>query len=505
MHTERRARDQSRDASRPSVTAGRPRRDVRAALQSLQRTAGNRAVADLITVQRNGESADLLTELAIPQARPGPAIAVQADLVGELDKLVSGIKGDIFNLGGIMIDRLPGSDEELVSDPKLIALPKLGGFMTTGVPVGPAVLRAGLGPLVVHNTLSTMIDAQQIKYLRQAGLPNDEWKILVEVHYYRTRPQDQTGFHKDTLGETLFVNLNYHVDQPLVGPEYVVNPLPSPDHDLLIGGTGKAPGTLPPQFVADLAATRERLRAPATIGTDIIEPYGYVAFVDEAIHHSTPRYGHRVVTSAELKAFLIARYASQFKAATDGYAKYGKQRAKDEQKRRRQADKKGKKKTEKEAKSKPFSSYVGKKPISPHDSEKWLAWMEMTDDDRGQATYTRADLAGTMSSAEFGDLLDSTAAVDEPDRRGAAGFQAASIPKAGLWPITAKGTPPLKRQLSDPDFQKQIPRPLKAGEARRFFRTWVRAVPTEKAAKLPAMLEVEAKVEAAAKEHSRQK
>jgi hypothetical protein len=40
------------------------------------------------------------------------------------------------------------------------------------------------------------------------------------------------GFHKDTEGQTLFVNLNYHVPGwKLRGPEYVLNPPTSEAHD----------------------------------------------------------------------------------------------------------------------------------------------------------------------------------------------------------------------------------------------------------------------------------
>ena len=63
------------------------------------------------------------------------------------------------------------------------------------------------------------------------------------MHYYRARDKEMAGFHKDTRGQTLFVNLNYHIEdqqqQGLAtrGPEYVVNPSPNVTHDAQIYGT----------------------------------------------------------------------------------------------------------------------------------------------------------------------------------------------------------------------------------------------------------------------------
>ena len=62
--------------------------------------------------------------------------------------------------------------------------------------------------LIVKNTLRTMQDAGQLEYLRRSGIVGPSWKILVEIHYYRDRGSGVGSLHKDTLGQTLFVNLN---------------------------------------------------------------------------------------------------------------------------------------------------------------------------------------------------------------------------------------------------------------------------------------------------------
>ena len=302
-------------------------------LSHLQRSVGNRAVARQLThasLQRNGESQEVLKTLATPQVREGPAIEVQKNLVTGLEaNLAAVIKSDAekkrayetkmaehqqaykvwaedwggfgwrwvrgaepklppapfgegrrlqvtekdaleFNLGGILIDSLPaykkkdyeGFFKGLAGAARLIPLDsRVTGARSSGTSVPELV--DGLAPLVIENTLRTMIDASQFKYLRAAGLPNAQWKILVEVHYIRARPKDMAGFHKDTQGQTLFVNLNYHAgEHSLRGPEYVLNPPRSAKHDERIFGTGGKPATLPKQFTDDLTYARGQLGDP---------------------------------------------------------------------------------------------------------------------------------------------------------------------------------------------------------------------------------------------------
>jgi hypothetical protein len=64
----------------------------------------------------------------------------------------------------------------------------------------------------------------------------------------------------------LFVNLNYHVPgYDLVGPELVVNPTPSPEHDATLFGTNGEPRTLREAFEQDLKHTRQTLKTPTEI------------------------------------------------------------------------------------------------------------------------------------------------------------------------------------------------------------------------------------------------
>lgn len=495
----------------------------RAALAYLQRTVGNTAVARELTqvsqvsVQRNEESERVLADLATPQVREGPAIEVQKNLVKGLESRLAAIiesdaekqeaydaefanwsaaheawrtgwkwfRGDEpqappaafgngrrrqvteeeateFNLGGILIDSLPGYKRKdlegfyrgLADRARLVQLdPSIRGARSSGTPLPELV--DGLAPLVIENTLRTMIDASQFKYLRAAGLPNAQWKILVEVHYIRARPKDMAGFHKDTQGQTLFVNLNYHAgEHSLRGPEYVLNPPRSQKHDDRIYGTGDKPATLPKQFTDDLSYARGQLGDPTEIrSSGAVQPYGYVAFVDEAIHHATPFFENRYVTPTEFKEYL---------ERTD------------------------KRKLDEIINAKEKAVDVNPSVIGVDEVGKWTAWWQMITNPPKDARYTRLHFATTMKGDEFDLMLENVGAQKNAQRQhgGAGGWYAASIPSDGLAPLHTSGKPPLIRQASNPDLSKKWPKQLPEDVPRRFLRTWVRAVPEEMAAQL---------------------
>jgi hypothetical protein len=369
-----------------------------------------------------------------------------------------------FNLGGILIDSLPAYKKKdyegfyrgLAETARLVPLDsRVPGARSSGITV-PGLVN-GLAPLVIENTLKTMIDASQFKYLRAAGLPNAQWKILVEVHYIRARPKDMAGFHKDTQGQTLFVNLNYHAgEHSLRGPEYVLNPPRSAKHDERIYGTDDKPGKLPKQFTDDLTYARGQLGDPTEIrSSGTVNPYGYVAFVDEAIHHATPFFENRYVTPAEFKKYL----GNTNKAKLDEIV------------------------SAKEKKADVNPSVIG-----PGEVEKWSAWWQMLNAPK-DTRYTRLHFAATMKGDEFDRMLESVGAEEGAARQhgGAGGWYAASIPSDGLSPLRPVGKPPLIRQASNPELSKTWPKQLPEDVPRRFLRTWVRVVPETMAAQLRAL------------------
>lgn len=524
----------------------------------LRRLGGNAAIARLlagqrsrIAIQRTEQSAALLKTLATPRVGEGPAVEVQTELVDALEKLILQELGpnpsSELNLGGVLIDWLPNTDKSyrptvdnktaegkqqrkqdiqglfnqlVLGGRNPFAPAQFVGFDTmitgarsTGIKFGPEVKRAGLGPKVVENALKTMIDAEQLEYLRLAGLPNDEWKILVEVHYIRSRPKDMAGFHKDTKGQSLFVNLNYHVmdDAPkpgetgrkaykVRGPEYVLNPPRSEEHDKLIYGTEEKKGTLPAEFTKDLTKLRDELPKPENIeSAGTVEGLGYVAFVDEAIHHATPWFGHRYVTPSELKAYLERQVKADEKYQAwrgrktqkrgysplpsgdepvdlGSFSKY----VKEKEKGKAKPTKGGYSKLESErGDSASFSDSVNQ--------EKWKTWLRMatvaeTDAEKRDRIkkYTREDFAGTMPRGDFDLMLEDVGSQPDAAREkaGAGGWYSASIQgQPTPTPIKPKDKPPLERTASQADLTKNWPTQLPEEVPRRFIRTWVRAIP----------------------------
>jgi len=517
----------------------------------LQRSAGNAAVARLlvgqrsrIAIQRNAQSAALLKTLATPRIGEGQAIEVQTHLMNGLETICNQKYGQMpetdrpvtLKLGGVLIDRLPnagntymptGGDTPEQKQQRRVDIQGLFGQLALGGrnPFAPAVFvnldkndfsgatiqdrigaevkGAGLGPAVVENTLKTMLDAGQFEYLRLAGFPNDEWKILVEMHYMRARPKDMAGFHKDTAGQSLFVNLNYHVPgHQLRGPEYVLNPPPSAEHDKQIGTPGRE-GTLPQEFLKDLHKTRTELPEPTWIeSAGTVEGLGYVAFVDEAIHHATPWFGHRYVTATEFKAYLERKHPKQLKEIIKADTRY---RAKEGKKKGDTERKSGKKSggySQIVSDEDRFSKEVSKKIIAMSEVENWRTWLAMIGGENGnsqvdpEARYTRREFEATMSADEFDLMLEDVGSQPSAQRQhgGAGGWYGASIPKVPGQtpsPVKERDKPPLKRRASmtekSKDWPAHLPDPkvwpaqLPDEVPRRFIRSWVRAVPISEA------------------------
>lgn len=443
-------------------------------------------------IQRNEASADLLTELATPVVRRGPDIEAQKTVVNALLKQPLPSGATVLCLGGIVLSAIGDDDEALIDQAAqggLIDLKKNAHQLSGKYPggyVGQAatehVKNAGVEAELIQNTLKTMIDARQVEYLREAGLPNEEWIIVIEVHFYLDRDMTMWGFHKDTKGQTLFVNLNFHVDQDVAGPEYLINPPSSPEHDEAIGidpesGAATGDGTLPQEFVSDLLTTRREFGESNRIGTKTVPAYGYVGFVDEAIHHATPLYGHRSVKSGEFRTYLEHRYPTEFGAAAKAYGDWNGQWV-------------------------PwfgFESYLEKdSPITGAKVAQWHDWMKMADTSKADE-YSRPDFTRTgMTAGEvdemletIGELVRGNPAERPPGDRKVAFFGDASIPTvpssvkkdkrtpetAGTRsPLKRTGRPPLTRQMSQSALDRELPPEIPADSKRRFFRTWVRAV-----------------------------
>ncbi|ANH67687.1 hypothetical protein [Mitsuaria sp. 7] len=419
------------------------------------------------TVQRNEDSAELLTAMAKPQVFPGPDVEVQDQIVERLErkitleagsdqessKLTFGING----LGGIVLHDKPDADvETLIKRSQLVEL-------DDGAVSNRHLRLTGDDPelraMIVRNTLKTMEQAGQLAYLRTSGLIDDEFKVVVEVHYYRQRDPNARQFHKDTLGQTLFVNLNFLNEEPIAGPEYIVNPPTSEEHDRDLEET------MPLEFRKDLKVTRERLGRTDKVEIAEVMPKGVVAFVDEAVHHKSPTTEHRAATAAQVRSYLQQHFAVDFKAYLDAFEK---------------------RKASFSFWRKEIGYYLEDSRSQNTDTDNlWQKILSSTDD-----PHAKLDRVKLVALDPGSRLLnpDELADIGGEDHFGQASIPGLrrQLPEQDYLTsdpsrnVTTKheGMPLLKRTMSDKLLAKQSPQPM-AGR-RAFFRTWVRAVRKQK-------------------------
>jgi len=133
---------------------------------------------------------------------------------------------------------------------------------------------------------ATLADAKQLQYLdKNFEAINKEHDIIVDVDWYRARTQSEVGFHKDSRGTTLFVNLTYDNPREMYGAST------KPD----LTRQKALEEKLPAEVQKDLAKRRESYGTPEPghITEARVGPYARVSFSDPSIWHSTPLLGHR--------------------------------------------------------------------------------------------------------------------------------------------------------------------------------------------------------------------
>jgi len=306
------------------------------------------------------------------------------------------------------------------------------------------VHQKGLAKLVIDNTLTTMAKAHQLEYFRKAGLPDDKHAIVIEVHYYRNRPASSTKLHKDTRGETLFVNLSFTNKQKILGPEYIVNPASDAIYDQAVKKR------LPEVFVDDLEAFKAGFKGKKFIGATVLEENGIVAFVDEAIHHKTPTAGPRTADADGLDTALQYVDGEGYLAAKKAHRSY---------------------KNAYSFNLTPFSArLIG--TAAYWNSNHWWSLLEKLPT-LGRQTLDRDQLAAWLPAHFAGK-------AEELLEQAATDFTSVSVPLEGAErvtiPVRQKGEEPLKRRMSMENLSQYKVTPTQGGK-RSFFRTWVRAVP----------------------------
>ena len=263
----------------------------------------------------------------IPLEAPQTKLERLQDKRDSLDKELKRHKGNLDSyldatfIGAIILKDKVGTIDELMRSAQLVDLPRAADReakvrQSVRGSAYHLVEKNNLAPWVISNTLGTMEKTRQLEYFRKAGLPNDEYVILVEVHYYRNRPVSSTKLHKDTKGETLFVNLSFTNKKAVLGPEYIAHPASKAIYDQFVSQN------LPEVFVDDLEAVRRNFKGKRIIEATVLEANGVVAFVDEAIHHKTPTPGPRTASAAGLREALDYVYQDEYKDSIKAYGRY---------------------------------------------------------------------------------------------------------------------------------------------------------------------------------------
>lgn len=417
------------------------------------------------SVQRNEGSAEALGELAVPKVgqvdvslaqslhERMEGIYVDQMLINEMNSMNQIKYNNAICLGGIEIPLLQGTEsvEELMETSRFINLGP--GSLTLGI---YELLDDDLKELIKFNTLLTMEHAGQLNYLQQTNFATSDkpgWKIVVEIHYYRERSTTTNRFHQDTFGSTLFVNLNYLNQSPIIGPEYVIKPLENERHIKNIKGS------LPPEFILDREEVLSHIPDPDIIElVEEIPEYGYVAFVDELIAHSSPTSRHRELRGSDIHDYLQDQYGDMYHIFRNAYSCWSEQ---------------------KKLIKKDYKHYLPKEYKGEPTRKVWYQIFKHIGN--SNTPYNRAKLVKIDSEHV---LLDDDQIKDLFHNDSYEFFGEVSIPrpkgeamygKSLCSPITA-GNSYLPRRMSTLlKNNKYIPAP-ESGGRRSFFRTWVRAV-----------------------------
>jgi hypothetical protein len=399
-------------------------------------------------------SEELLARLAKPKVFKSPEIEIQKDIVKRLEKKsaqmptlrktvdgkLTDVIADNFLIGGIVLP-VSANIVTLIRDAKFVRL------KDSMVKVDAQYLVANdtqLQKLIINNMMATLLTAGQLDYLSKSGLSSDkQWRVFVEIHYYRSRSKDVSSFHKDTVGKTLFVNLNYAIGHKIAGPEYVVNPLLSQKHE------DDIKSTLPEKYRADLGQARHQLKQPTEIGATKVPAYGVVSFVDELIHHMTPLYGPRTVYYDNVAKYLEQKWGrNEYLSAVALYNQF--------------------------MASKQPLEFRFSKTVKQQVQINVISQLELAHKSTHFKHFNRKQLSDMGLSEELIDELIDTQSNER------VGFRSAYIHGAyvhGLdprTPVVSPGTQPLKRRMSEWALRGEIP-PEVTGD-RRFFRSNVQVI-----------------------------
>lgn len=139
-----------------------------------------------------------------------------------------------------------------------------------------------------------LIESGISEYLHHRGGALKNHNVIVHLHYYRSRPKPDAGFHKDTRGQTLFFMLHFLNDKPIFGPEWVR------DRGLSVKvstsgerseGARSSPALVDsvwPQSIRQDVLAKKSEAEEDDIHVLRVGTCGAVLVVDDIVHHRTP-------------------------------------------------------------------------------------------------------------------------------------------------------------------------------------------------------------------------
>ena len=155
------------------------------------------------------------------------------------------------------------------------------------MPPLPADINIGqLDTYLIPYIRGTLRAAGQLGYIAHNWATiNRTHDVVVDVDVQFDRTQNNVGFHKDSRGHTVFVNLTYNNEGQIFGPEY---------YEDVLGDEGME-RNLPAEVGRDLETRRAGTGADDVQETmmSILEKNARVSFSDPSIWHSTPQLARR--------------------------------------------------------------------------------------------------------------------------------------------------------------------------------------------------------------------
>ena len=160
-----------------------------------------------------------------------------------------------------------------------------------------------IGLLLQQNVRYVLNRSGQWRLLQENCDPRFEYSVSLD--YYHNRPLAEAGFHKDTLGNTMFINLAFVNERPLVGPEWFIDLGPNLSDPRKLRDHERA---LPSWFLKALKSQRSAWASRPSknrVRVKLIDACATVCFNDALVIHSTPLLGHRVEVAGYGEHFRI--------------------------------------------------------------------------------------------------------------------------------------------------------------------------------------------------------